>query len=181
MVNMQSTQTILSNKGQTIFTRFVEKFESVKELMGQLGLPYQTAISQEISEIERPLFGTGASALSVPQVDAKYLRQLGLLQQWYVFRGERTGILRFFEKYPFLVSLLVEIYPHIREFFPYSLVYLTVATDPEEWGIDRLIAFIATDLGPDDALDALSAFDKKWWLNSLKQAQGKLCITLEFQ
>src|SRR5271157_615798 len=134
MVNMQSTQTILSNNEQPLYTRFIETFESVKELIGQLALPYQTSVSQEISEIERPLFGTGASALSVPQVDAKYLRQLGLLQEWYVFRGERTEILRYFEKHPFLVSLLVEAYPHIWEFFPYSLVNLTVATDPEEWG-----------------------------------------------
>jgi len=181
MVNMQSTQTILSNKGQPGRVHFVEKFENVKELIVQSGLSYQMIVSQEISEIERPLFGTGASALSVPQVDAKYLRQLGLLQQWYVFRGERTGILRFLEQYPFLVSLLVEVYPHIKEFFPHSLVYLTVATDPEEFGTDRLITFIATDLEPDDALDALSAFDKKWWLNLLKRTQGKLCITLEFR
>ncbi len=96
MVNMQSTQTIVSHKGQPLFIRIGEIFEIVKELKGQLGLryPYQTAVSQEISEIETPLFGTGASALSVPQVDATYLRQLGLLQQWYVFRGERTEILR---------------------------------------------------------------------------------------
>ena len=103
---MQSTQTILSNKGQPGRVHFVEKFENVKELIVQSGLSYQMIVSQEISEIERPLFGTGASALSVPQVDAKYLRQLGLLQQWYVFRGERTGILRFLEQYPFLVSFI---------------------------------------------------------------------------
>ena len=183
MVEMQSTQTILSHKGQPLFMQFEEIFEIVKELKGQLGLcyPYQTAVSREISELESPLFGTGASALSVPQVDATYLRQLGLLQQWYVFRGERTEILRFFEKHPFLVSLLVEIYPNISEFFPYSLVYLMVATDPEEAGIDQLIAFIATGLDPDDALDALNAFDKKWWLSSLKRTQGKLCMTLEFR
>jgi hypothetical protein len=178
---MQSTQTILPNKGQPIFTQLVGDFENVKELIAQLGLPFQMIVSQEILEIERPLFGTGASALSVPQVDARYLRQLSLLQQWYVFRDERTRILRFLERYPFLVPLLVEVYPHIEEFFPHSLVYLTVTTDPEEWGIDRLVAFIATYSDPDDVLDALSAFDKKWWLNSLKRAQGKLCITLEFR
>ncbi len=178
---MQSTQTILSNRGRPIFTRFVERFEDIKELIVQLSLPYQMIISQEILEIERPLVGTGASALSVPQVDAKYLSQLGLLQQWFVFRGERTGILRFLEKNPFLVSLLLEVYTNIEEFFPLSLVYLTVATDPEEFGADQLIAFIATDLDPDAALDALRAFDKNWWLNSLNRAQGKLCITLEFR
>ena len=74
----------------------------------------------------------------------------------------------------------MEVYLHIEEFFPHSLVYLTVSTDLEEFGTDRLIAFISTNLDPDNALDALSAFDKKWWLNSLKRAQGKLCITLEF-
>ena len=178
---MQSTQTILSNKGQPMFTRFVEEFGNVKELIAQCGLLYHMIVSQEISEIERPLFGTGGSALSVPQVDAKYLKQLDLLQQWYVFRGERTGILRFLERYPFLVPLLVEAFYNIQKFFPYSLIYLMVSTDPEESGTDRLVAFISTDLGPDEALDALSAFDKRWWLNSLKGSQGKLCITLEFR
>ena len=90
-------------------------------------------------------------------------------------------MLRFVEKYPFLVSLLLEVYSHIEEFFPRSLVYLTVSTDLEEFSTDRLTVFISTDLDPDSALDALSDFDKKWWLNSLKRAQGKLCITLEFR
>lgn len=177
---MQSTQTILSNNEKSIFTHFVEGLEDVKEFIAKSTRPYQTIISQEISAMERPLLGTGALALSVPQVDAKYLRQLGLLQQWYVIRGERTELLHFLEKYPFLVSLLLEVYLHIEEFFPHSLVYLSVSTDLEEFGTDRLIAFISTNLDPDNALDALSAFDKKWWLNSLKRAQGKLCITLEF-
>ena len=53
----------------------------------------------------------------------------------------------------------MEVYLHIEEFFPHSLVYLTVSTDLEEFGTDRLIAFISTNLDPDNALDALSAFD----------------------
>jgi len=75
----------------------------------------------------------------------------------------------------------VETYYNIVEYIPHSLVFLAVVTDPEEFGTDQLIASIATDLGPEEAADALSHFDKKWWLNSLKRAQGKLCITLEFQ
>jgi len=108
------------------------------------------------------------------------MRQLDLLQQWYVFRGERTEILHFLEMNPFLTPLLVETYTNIRQFFPYSLVYLIITTDSEEFGSDRLNVFIATDLDPDEALDALSAFDEKWWLSSLERTQGKLCITLEF-
>lgn len=45
---MQSTQTIFSNKGQPIFTQLVGDFEKVKELIAQLGLPYQMIVSQEI-------------------------------------------------------------------------------------------------------------------------------------
>lgn len=123
----------------------------------------------------------GLEIVSKYVVDAKYLTELALLQQWYVLRGERTGILRILERHPFLVSLLVEVYSAIEEYFPRSSVYLTVATDPEEWDTDRLVAFIATGLDPDSALDTLSTFDKEWWLNSLKRAQGKLCITLEFR
>ena len=113
--------------------------------------------------------------------DAQYLSLLHVLQRWYVFRGERVEVLRFLERYPFLVPLLVETYYNIVEYIPHSLVFLAVVTDPEEFGTDQLIASIATDLGPEEAADALSHLDKKWWLNSLKRAQGKLCITLESQ
>ncbi len=116
-----------------------------------------------------------------PEENAEYLNQLHVLQQWYVFRSERTEILRFLERNPFLVSLLIEAYYNIVKYISHSLVSLEVVHDPEEFGTSQLIAFIATDLGPDEATDALSHFDKKWWLNSLERAQGKLCITLEFQ
>lgn len=170
-MNIEETQTILSNKGLPVFI-------DLRELISHVSLPI---ISKKIIEVEVPWIGTGASALSVPQVDTKSRRQLGLLQQWYVFRGERTGILRFLEKNPFLTPLLIEAYAHIREFFPYSLVYLSIDMDSEEFGADQLDVFISTSLEPDNALDALNAFDKKWWLSSLKRTQGKLCITLEFQ
>ncbi len=141
----------------------------------------QTVVPHGASKTERPWMVTGASTISVPQTDATFLYQLHVLQRLYNFRGDRIEILRFLERYPFLVSLLVEAYPYIETYFPLSLIFLTVVADPEEFGIEQLVAYITTDLGPDEATDLLSDFDKKWWLNSLKRAQGKLCITVEFQ
>lgn len=177
----KSTYSILSEKGLPVFSRHLGQIGAVRDLIALLNWPYQMVVSQGISELERFWARTEVSPISVPQADELYLSLLEVLQQWYVFRGERTEILRFLERYPFLVLLLVEAYYYIEKFFPQSLVFLTVVTDPEEFGADQLVAFISTDLDPDEAVNALSAFDKKWWLNSLKQAQGKLCITLEFR
>ncbi len=177
----KSTYSILSEKGLPLFSRHLAQIGTVRDLIALLNWPYQMVVSQGISEVERFWTRTEASPISVPQADELYLSLLEVLQQWYVFRGERTEILQFLERYPFLVPLLVEAYYCIEKFFPQSLVFLTVVTDPEEFGADQLVAFISTDLDPDEAVNALSAFDKKWWLNSLKQAQGKLCITLEFR
>lgn len=112
--------------------------------------------------------------------DAHYVNPLRALEERYIFRGDRSEIVRFLERYPFLISLLTEAYSNIMKYFPNPSVFLTVSTDPEEFGADQLVAFIATNMGPDEASDALSSFDKKWWLNALRWAQGKLCITVEF-
>jgi len=141
----------------------------------------QTAGVQGVTELVRSWMLSSDLTISVPRTDVQYLDRLHVLQRWYFFRGERVDILRFLERYPFLVSLLIEAYYYIVEFFPRSPVYLAITADPEEFGRDQLTVFIATDLGPDEAVEVLSRFDKKWWLNSLKRAQGKLCITLEFQ
>jgi hypothetical protein len=178
MQYQQSTQSILSKE---IFPTFTRPPETISELNAPVNWSSRTIVSQGVSELERHWMVTGASTISVPQTDVQYLDRLHVLQRWYVFRSDRLEILHFLERYPFLVSLLVGAYYNILKYFPYSLVFLTTVTDPEEFGADQLIASIATDLGPDEATDALNTFDKNWWLNSLKRAQGKLCITLEFQ
>lgn len=173
------TRSHLSKAIPSIFTESSRLPETARERKVIVGWSDQVVIFQGISALERKWMVNHSSTVSVPQTDAQYLNQLDILQQWYVFRGERIEILRFLERYPFLVSLLVEAYYNIVEYFPHSLVFLTVISDPEEFGTDQLIASIATDQGPEEAADALGHFDKKWWLNSLKRAQGKLCITLE--
>lgn len=155
--------------------------ETVSDFQPQIDWWNPTVVSQRVSGIESTWRMAGVSTVSVPQTDAQYIEQLYTLQRWYLFRGDRLKTLRFLERYPFLVPLLVEAYRNIQRCFPLSLVYLTVISDPEEFGTDQLTAFIATNLEPEKAVDALSNFDKTWWLKAVKRTQGKFCITLEFQ
>lgn len=137
-------------------------------------------VSKDIQDMERHWMKQGSSTVSVPQTDLQYRLQLQTLARWFILRGERAEILYFLEMYPFLVPLLFEAYVEIERYFSHPLVYLSVAADPEEFTTDQLVVSIATTLNPEDAVHALGEFDKAWWLNSLKRAQGKLCITLEF-
>ncbi len=96
-------------------------------------------------------------------------------------REKRAEILNFLEMYPFLIPLLLETYSNIQRNFPSSNVLLRVDTEPEELDTKQLVASIITDMEPDVAVDALTHFDKSWWLQAMKQSHGKLCVTLEFQ
>lgn len=102
-----------------------------------------------------------------------------LIKQKYCIREEIT-VFHFLEAHPFLAQLLLEAYPYIREYFSGAKVSLEVVDDPEEYGREQLVAFIKTDMEPEDAVEALSTFDKVWWLDSLKRARGNLCITVEY-
>ncbi|MBV9020754.1 MAG: hypothetical protein JOZ71_08565 [Ktedonobacteraceae bacterium] len=102
------------------------------------------------------------------------------LEAVYSFRNKQK-ILRFLETKQFLILLLLEARFHIAKFFPGSEVFLEIDTDPEAPTDEQLVAFIATSLPSNEALARLKQLDEDWWLNALDRAQGKLCITVEFQ
>jgi hypothetical protein len=56
--------------------------------------------------------------------DIQYLARL------FVFRN-RSEILCFLEKYPFLLSVLIEAWSTIRKHFTNTRLFLEVVTDPE--------------------------------------------------
>lgn len=94
---------------------------------------------------------------------------------------EGAELRQFIEANPFLLDLLLESQSNISNYFPKSELALQVITNPE--GVDdrQLVLFIITNLSPEDALAKLQQFDDAWWVDALDRAQGKLCITLEFQ
>jgi hypothetical protein len=51
------------------------------------------------------------------------------LENLYNFR-QKTQVLEFLEKHPFLIPLLLEAHPHIRQHFPDSPLFLEYVPDP---------------------------------------------------
>jgi len=106
--------------------------------------------------------------------------QLQLLELIYSFRNLRE-VQRFLETHKFLAPLLIEAYFEIGKYFPNPRVFLEVDTDPEEANDQQLVAFIAINCAPNEALRKLKQFDEDWWLDALDRAQKKLSINLEFE
>ena len=117
---------------------------------------------------------SGASVVRIWDCEVQRLEQL------YVFR-KRIEVLQFLKMNRFLAPLLLEAYTKIgRHFGQYPRVFLEVIADPEANNNSQLFAFIGTSLSPDEALEMLDRLDEEWWLDTLDEAQGKLCIDLEF-
>ncbi len=89
---------------------------------------------------------------------------------------------KFLAAHPFLEPLLVETYDKIGNYFgPQPEVVLEVVADPEADDDRELFTFIRTSLPPQEALEKLDQLDENWWLDAGDQADGKLCIHLEFK
>ena len=97
--DQQLTQSTFYNGTQSTFTS-----RSVgSKLKAPTNWSSQTLVLQGAPMTEHPWKVTGALTISVPQTDATFLYQLHVLQRLYAFRGDRIEILRFLERYPFLV------------------------------------------------------------------------------
>ena len=104
----------------------------------------------------------------------------GALDEKYTFR-DREKVLNFLDEYPFLMQLLMDAYPVIRQHFPYTPLTLRLMNDPEMIGDTHLLILITTDYGADETLQRLDRIDEDWWLGALEKAQGKLSINVDFR
>ena len=98
------------------------------------------------------------------------------LEKLYTFR-EKTEVLDFLEKHPFLIPLLLEAHPHIRQHFPESPLFLEYVPDPE---IDdpQLVVYVVTNLDPEEALDRMDLF-YDWWVKVPNRGQSKMYVSLD--
>ena len=135
-----------------------------------IGLDQLTDPRQE----ENPFAGIASAATVAPP--GWFLdRMLDL----YAIRGHRQ-VTTFLEDNPFLLPLLWEAHSQILYYFgPLTQVVLEVIDDPEE-GFQQLVAWIQTDLEPEDALARLDALDWGWWLDASGDSLGKMSLDLEY-
>jgi hypothetical protein len=103
-----------------------------------------------------------------------------LLSEFYQFNNE-VEVTQFLQKNKFLLSTLLEIPPHIYDFFgaPQELS-LRVSYEPESKGFSELWVEIITTLSAQEAMSILDEFDEHWWLEKMNGVAGKLNIILKF-
>lgn len=106
---------------------------------------------------------------------------LGALEQLYIFR-RRSELIEFLVDNSFLLPLLQEAYEQIRNYFGKSAqAVLEVVTDPEVAEEQELVLFVRITLSPEEAFERLKQLDEGWWLDASVNAQGRLCIHVEFE
>lgn len=93
----------------------------------------------------------------------------------------RQEVSTFLRESPFLIMLILEARIQIAKYFPESELHLETISDPEGLEPSKLFLYISTNESPRDARPKLKSLDKEWWLAALDRAQGKLCISLEYQ
>ncbi|MCC5608473.1 hypothetical protein LC612_17195 [Nostoc sp. CHAB 5834] len=114
------------------------------------------------------------TAVSISPADIETLEQL------YTFR-ERTEVLEFLDKYPFLIPVLLQAPKKIRHYFPDSQLFLEVVPDPEIIDYVLLVLSILMKLDPDDAIARQKQMDLDWWLNNTThEVRSQLIMLLEY-
>jgi len=145
----------------------------VKKVVSAISLwSGSTATSPEALAATQNWQVVGASTVRIAPIEVE------LLEQWYTFR-EREKVLWFLEENPFLVSLLLDAYVEVENYFPHSKVFLEVVSDPEVEGWDQLFAYIRTFLPVDQALAQLDKLDEEWFLDQLDQVDDLFNFNLE--
>jgi hypothetical protein len=95
------------------------------------------------------------------------------LKQFYTFRDPER-VVRFLEKHPFLVPLLLEavIDPKIKHYFPGDELLLEAVIDLEA------ASLIVTNIEPEESVEKLWELDKNWRLKASGKSRNKLEISL---
>ncbi|MSQ12613.1 MAG: hypothetical protein EXR47_00405 [Dehalococcoidia bacterium] len=63
-------------------------------------------------------------------------------------------------------------------FGPQTAARLEVVHDPDE-PVVQLVAWVQTDLPPDEGVKRLDRLDWEWWLEQARAVKGKLLVSLE--
>jgi len=84
-------------------------------------------------------------------------------------------------RYPRLVELLVEAYPHLRNAFGAEAeLSLELLEDQESTGEFEVFGVARVTMSVESGIAALQSFDSGWWLEESQRGQGRLNFTVEY-
>jgi hypothetical protein len=113
------------------------------------------------------------TTLNISPVDIESLEQLYRLR-------ERSQVLEFINKHPFLLPVLLEAPAEIRQYFPDSQLFLEVVPDAEIPDWVHLVLSILMTLEPNDAVARLNQLDNDWSRSLPYQVHQKFFTILEY-
>jgi hypothetical protein len=102
--------------------------------------------------------------ISAPRVAPFLISQSDIetLEKSYIFR-DKTEVIDFINKYPFLLPVVLEAPVQISNYFPEQKLLLQVINDPEIPNYVHLVlSIILTDLDPDEAMDREDELRRNW-------------------
>ena len=123
------------------------------------------------------LRGTLVRKLSVTFDEAD---ALALIDDLFRFE-DYSAVTDLLKIHPYLFGLLLEAYLEIQDAFPVvEQLILTVVSDPESEGDNRLFLFIHAPIDPETAYDALQQLDNYWWIDAAARSHCQLTIDIEY-
>lgn len=129
-----------------------------------------------VFERERLTYGAEASGSATENARSN-VRFVGL-----VYTGFSGEIAEQLSAEPMLVEFLVSAYlPLLRSFGQAPTLRLTRFFDPDsENDAARFVVDVETRLPIDDAIEALDAFDRSWFLHNMTAVAGRITFLLSF-
>jgi hypothetical protein len=113
------------------------------------------------------------TSLSISQANIQAIEQL------YTFR-ERSEVVEFLDKHPFLLPVLLEAPEKICHYFPDSQLFLGVFIDPESIDWVQLVISVLIKLDPYDAVRKLNHMDMEWWVHTPYEVRKNVSILPEY-
>ncbi len=103
------------------------------------------------------------------------------IEQVYELR-DKNRVSQFILERPFVRRLLLEAKRKLEVHFgKHVRVVLEVLIDPEDHPAQPVLyACVQTPLSAEEASRLLDQFDEDWWLDASENADGELCITVDF-
>ena len=118
---------------------------------------------------------------SVP-VEKARVSQSDLIGLQSTFQIIGSDVAQFLNRNSFLVGLLNEAVPKLREHFGAdAMVQLEVFRDPDNGADAEVFARILTDRPSEEALSALDRFDEDWWFDASTRAKCLLNFALRYR
>ncbi len=135
----------------------------------------------------KPIYHKPSQRISmIAEADVRDAGQAGLNQSMVLLNSKYTlrnakEVSDFLSDNKYLLPLLIEAHDRIRDYFPTEILFLEVATDPDEVGEKELVIYICTSQKPKEAVEKLDRLDENWWLDASTISESKLLIQVEYE